>query len=635
MAFFFQTISKLANAYKLSRLGKKLLFRVIMFSSILTLTLTGGQLYFEFTRDMERINTIRGQIKKSFIKSIETSVWAFNEEQALTLLEGIVAFPSVTKAKISSDDGVKLVFEDSSKIKGDYFFNQNLYQPQNNKSHFSDRLIGVLEVEQSSLYAYENLRNRLLVVLLLNFIKTFLVAIFILFAFHDLISRHLIDISNFISGLSLSKTNKKLQLNRPKNPVSKKDDLDTFVDSFNQMSKVLHDSWLELEKSENRYRLLIDASLQGILIVDKELNCLYASKQVYSILDVEANHLITSISRFFSKETIDLLTNFFQKNNKQFPNMIEVELLTEEGRKKCVQVIIVVTTHENQPALQIVMNDISNIKEMQKKQKDYELQLIQNNKMTSIGTMVSGVAHEINNPNHLIKQNALILAETWDGFETVLKECFKDEPELLINNLSLTEIYELIPELIQDISQGSKSIEIIINDLKAFVRDEGSTEVELLNTNKILKDVVKLLRISISRKCNNFTLDIDPNTPDIWCYPQRLSQVFINLLINAIESLRNPADAIIIKSYFNEDVVTIHFIDEGIGIPKEDIANIFDAFFTTKVNTGGTGLGLSISQSIILQHHGVITMNTNKKVGSEFIVTLPINKKPMKITLGI
>lgn len=131
-------IKKLIKLFNLSEIGKKLLFRVIMFSSALTLIFTGGQLYFEFKNDLHKINEIRNQIDSSYIKSIETALWSLNDEQALALLEGIVALPSVTKAVVTIYDGKVYMFQNSN-VKGDISFTLELHGP----SYALNRVIGI------------------------------------------------------------------------------------------------------------------------------------------------------------------------------------------------------------------------------------------------------------------------------------------------------------------------------------------------------------------------------------------------------------------------------------------------------------------------------------------------------------
>lgn len=621
----------LFRSANLSKIGKKLIFQVLMFSSALTLLFTGGQLYFEFKRDINKIDEIKHLIDSSYLKSIETAVWTINKQQAMALLEGVVTLPSVTTATITNDDKTIYTFQNKYQ-KGDLVFTRELH-PSPEIHNYSERVIGILEIRQTAVEAYQNLQNRLAIVLLLNFVKTFFVAIFILYLFHSLMTRHLIKINNFMERLTLNKTNKKLVLDRPK--IVREDELDQFVSAFNNMNLALYKAWKDLDRSEKSYRLLVESSLQGIMILDENWQFVYANKQCLKIFGVYGNaDKVYDVKRYFSEESINKVTDFFHQKEQASIYIDEITL----GLNKCervVQAVFVQTSHEGLPALQVVMYDITHFKEMKNKQKDYEIQLIQNNKMASVGTMLSGVTHEINNPNHMIKQNSIILKDTWDSLKPKLEELVEVDPNMTFNNLVLPEILTIIPMLIKDIGQGSDSITSIVDDLKSFVRQDQVHDVIQFNVNDVIRDTAHLLRISIERKCHDFQLNLQDGLPVIWGYPQRLSQVFINLIINALESLEDPSKKIMISTFHKDYKVYICFNDEGVGIPKENIEKAFDVFFSTKLDTGGTGLGLSISQSIIAQHHGAININTGVIQGSELIIELPINKRPMGITLGI
>ena len=402
------------------------------------------------------------------------------------------------------------------------------------------------------------------------------------------------------------------------------------------MNYELHSAWKKLENSEKRYRTLVENSLQGILILDEYWQYLYANEQCFKIFDLQKHqNSINNVTDYFPRQIIERVDNFFITKTQASLYIDEICLQFHDKQERFVQAILVKTTHKGLAALQIVMYDISHEKVMKKKQKDYEMQLIHNNKMASIGTMVSGVTHEINNPNHMIKQNALILMETWKNITPIIDHSIKNKPNQVFNNIPLSELKTIIPALIEDINNGTKSISGIIEDLKSFVRQDQNQAVKQCSINAVLKDAVHLLRILIQQRCNNFTLELDNNLPDILGYPQRLSQVFINLIVNALESLEDPEKKITVKTFSTAETVSILFKDEGIGVPQQIKKKIFDVFFSSKLDTGGTGLGLSISQSIIVQHHGSIRLNDKRGAGSEFLIQLPINKRPMKITLGL
>ena len=179
------------NPINSSKIGRAFLFRVLIFSSFVTLLLSGIQLFIEYKKDLKQISEISEQISNSYLKSIENAVWGINKEQIDALLEGIMALPTVTKASIKSDSQANTLFKHSSidvkeGNKNVSLFTKKLLSPTNKQRH----VIGILEVTQNSEFVYNNLKNRLFIVLSSNFVKTFLVALFILYVFQKLVVRH-------------------------------------------------------------------------------------------------------------------------------------------------------------------------------------------------------------------------------------------------------------------------------------------------------------------------------------------------------------------------------------------------------------------------------------------------------------
>ncbi|GAA0411960.1 hypothetical protein GCM10009133_20470 [Cocleimonas flava] len=624
-----------------SKIGRAFLLRVLLFSSLVTLLLSGIQLYIEYKKDLNQINEVREQINKSYLKSIENAVWGINKRQIEALLEGITALPTVTQASIKADSQVNTLFK-HSKIdfkhhsKNISTFTQKILSPTRNRRH----VIGVLEVAQNSQYVYNNLKNRLLIVLSANFVKTFLVALFILYIFQKLVARHLSTISEFLQNPSAFKDKKQLVLNRPSSNNTINDELDVFTQSFNKLCGELHSSMNEVETSERRYRALVEGSLQGIIIVDKNWKFIYGNKQAFNILEyTNDNNIIGDLLIHFPNEIIPKDIHNTLKTISFEPVVYnEIKLITKKNTAKYVKAMFMLITQEedDDEVIQIVFNDITNELELKKKQQDYELQLIQKNKMASIGTMLSGVTHEINNPNHIIKQNSIVLKETFNAMQPELNAYAEKHPDITFNNISLNELIKIIPELINDIHYGSDQITNIINDLKSFVRQDKDQDISVCSLNDLIEEVRYTLRTQINTRCNNFELDLQASPSDIWCYKRRISQVLINLIINALEAIDNPSEKISIHtSNDKENFVTVRVRDYGDGIPLENLHKIFDAFFSTKLDTGGTGLGLAISQSIAAQHHTEIRINQAFTQGTEFTIDFPIDVKPMDVQLGI
>ena len=251
---------------------------------------------------------------------------------------------------------------------------------------------------------------------------------------------------------------------------------------------------------------------------------------------------------------------------------------------------------------ELYQKNIQTVKELKtalKELKETQLQLINSEKMASLGQLVAGVAHEINTPVASIKSNNGILAK-------------------LIPQIQDKEIADLMQEINQIDSEAIQRISNIVVSLKKFVRlDEA--ELQEADINKELDLTLELIRHETKNR-----IEIVKNygtLPLIKCYPNMLNQVFTNILVNACQAIEGKGKITITTSY-EAETMTVSIKDTGKGIPEGEISKIFTAGFTTKGVGVGTGLGLAISAKIIEKHNGKIIVNSEVGKGSEFVITI-------------
>lgn len=243
--------------------------------------------------------------------------------------------------------------------------------------------------------------------------------------------------------------------------------------------------------------------------------------------------------------------------------------------------------------------NVKDLKAALEELKETQLQLINSEKMASLGQLVAGVAHEINTPVASIKSNNSIISKLISKVEQEdLREMF-------------TQINELDSEAIQRISN-------IVVSLKKFVRLDES-ELQEADINKEIDLTLDLIRHETKNR-----IEIEKHyaqIPPIKCYPNMLNQVFTNILVNACQAIEGSGK-IIITTDFQAGNLIVKFKDSGKGIPKENINKIFTAGYTTKGVGVGTGLGLAISQKIIDKHNGKIKVFSESGAGTEFVITI-------------
>src|SRR4030067_2130858 len=225
--------------------------------------------------------------------------------------------------------------------------------------------------------------------------------------------------------------------------------------------------------------------------------------------------------------------------------------------------------------------------------------LSQTEKMVSIGRLASGVAHEINNP-----LSGIIL-------------CFKNLTE---SNLE----HSKREQLISTINDGLQKIKDIIEQLLYFSR-MAVTEKKHVDVNKLRNKLMVLLGYSASKKNIRIVNDLSDDIPEILMDENKMNQVFLNIMQNAMQAM-DGGGVLIIKTAKDDGFCVISINDTGTGIPPEILPNVFYPFFTTKDVGEGTGLGLSVSKGIVEQHGGIIEVESQAGVGTRFRIKLPIIK---------
>ncbi|MDD2272858.1 MAG: response regulator [Desulfuromonadaceae bacterium] len=265
--------------------------------------------------------------------------------------------------------------------------------------------------------------------------------------------------------------------------------------------------------------------------------------------------------------------------------------------------------------------------------KSTQQQMLQQEKMATIGQLTAGLAHEINNPVSFIASNIGVLAKYCDS---VLKFMALQQKALLSGQhdaqsteqllairkqMKIERIVKDIPEMNRETMEGVERIKSIVRDLKCFSRIDEA-EQKLADINQCLESTLNIAHNELKYKT---TLKREyGELPQLRCYPQQLNQVFMNLLVNAAQAIEAHGE-ITVRTWFAGDEINVSISDTGSGIAEEVKAHIFETFFTTKESGKGTGLGLSISNEIIKNHGGEIMVSSEPGKGSTFTVSLPLD----------
>lgn len=270
-----------------------------------------------------------------------------------------------------------------------------------------------------------------------------------------------------------------------------------------------------------------------------------------------------------------------------------------------------------------IARDISKRKKAEKEAEQRLEQLIHAGKMASMGILVSGVAHEINNPNNFIMMNAPILQDIFKDLEPELKKLPLDGE--LLGGLDAELALEQIPLLLDGVSSGSKRINGIVRELKDYAQPNPFGMESQVDLNEIIRSTVNLLSALISQSTQSFTMELTEGLPGFYGNRQKIEQVLVNLLSNACQALESTEDSISIRSFRQRSFVCFEIEDSGSGMARETLEHVTDPFFTTKREQGGMGLGLSISDKIIQNHGGSLSFDSTEGLGTRALLLLPIN----------
>ena len=265
-------------------------------------------------------------------------------------------------------------------------------------------------------------------------------------------------------------------------------------------------------------------------------------------------------------------------------------------------------------------------KSAEEKAKERQEQLFRAAKMVSLGTLVSGVAHEINNPVTSALLNTQTLRKVWDGVLPILDERSQNGGNFQVGAMRYEEIRERMPRLLSHIEEGTRRVRDIVTDLKDFARETPSERSDDIDVNQVVRKAVGLVSNLVKKSTDDFAVEYTPDPPVFKGNAQRIEQVIINLVMNACQALVDNKKAVRVRTGIDieNSKVFVEVQDEGIGMTPEVIQQIKDPFFTTKRDGGGTGLGLSISDRIVRDHEGEMTFSSKQGKGTTVRVNFPV-----------
>lgn len=389
----------------------------------------------------------------------------------------------------------------------------------------------------------------------------------------------------------------------------------------------------KLKESQERFREIFEQNFHAIVLIKRSnFELIDLNPEAMSVFQFSKKELMKNFRAVFEN---DETYRLFKREVSDFPSTNNEFFLDRcQLRKKDNTKIIcsikanIIRLHEND-VLYCSFRDITEKIMIEEEAKILQSKLIQANKMTSLGTLASGLAHEINNPNNFIMSNTQIMQQVWAGALDILLDYYEQKGDFSLGGLSFSEAKEVVPKLLRDTIEGSRRIKYITGNLKEYSRPKNEQTFTPISINKVLEFSISILSNQIKKYTDAFCYEPGEGIPFFNGNFQQLEQVFINLVQNALQALPDKAHGVQVVTFYDkkDQSIVVKIKDEGVGMNPKILDRITDPFFTTKQDQGGTGLGLYISYSIIKAHQGVLEYESQPGAGTTVTVKIPLSPK--------
>ncbi len=393
-----------------------------------------------------------------------------------------------------------------------------------------------------------------------------------------------------------------------------------------------------LQRSEERFRNIAEETDDWVWEIGTDLVFKYSNSRVKEILGYEPEEVIgKNFLDFMSEKELYRVES---KKDDLLHKIIfaghETYLVRKDGKTIITESSGVPIFRRNRTFIgfQGLTRDITERVQAKEEEERRRQQLIQADKMISLGILVSGVAHEINNPNQFIMVNAPMLKRAWENITPILNRYYEENGDFMLAGISYTEMRDRIPGLFTRICEGSQRIKHIVRNLKDYARESDSEIAQEVDINAVLESALTILANLLKKSTKKLKVIHADNLPTIRGNFQRIEQVLINLIQNACQALPDPMKGIMITTSYNKKTrkVVVKIKDEGVGIAEDHKRYILDPFFTSRRDTGGTGLGLSISAGIIEEHGGRLEFSSEPGRGTTVSVILPVSREQKSLS---
>ncbi|MFM4944566.1 ATP-binding protein [Aeromonas bivalvium] len=646
-----------AKATGFNGLSYRLLSYILICSTALALIITALQLVWDYRKDVALIEGSIGQIEASFLQPISASLWNLDEEQVKVQIEGIMNLPNMQFVMVKELLGSAEVPLLTQGVERDRYDISREF-----KLSYQGEMVGKLFVAASLEQVYQRLIEKSVLILISQTIKTLVVSFCILTIIYYLVVRHLHRIAHYAQHFNLERLDVPLTLEGRTLPRKRPDELDALVATLNEMRSRLQDEFMARHRSAEQLQQERDFSATLINSANMIICCLEPDLTIASVnpaavlltgyhqqeiqgrnwlsLFVEEAQRDPIQARIARQEKIEdeELTMFDQDGGEltlqwTFAPFYEGENLKyligfgyDITRLKRIEREITEFSEQLEGKVQERTRSLSEANDQLGKAyhdlKQAQQTLVESEKMASLGSLVAGVAHEINTPIGISVTASSYLQEQVADFRQHLEAKQLSRSYLNEFTVNLDESMQLLQGNLRRASE-------LIASFKQVAVDQSSEARYSFNVAENLHQVVVSLGHKLKKAQCELDIQCDPKL-SLFSFPGSFTQIYSNLILNSIhhgfDEWDRPKKISIRVERQGEDLV-IDYADNGRGIPPHILPRIFDPFVTSKRGHGGSGLGTHIIYNLVVQLlHGRIHCSSKPGHGAQFHIRVPMQE---------
>lgn len=399
-------------------------------------------------------------------------------------------------------------------------------------------------------------------------------------------------------------------------------------DEIGQLSHGYNRMIEALRGMEGNFKALAENASDAILVVSGDGKILFTNARAAGIAGLPPERLegMCFEELMADQEALEVWRKLTRESSDgRRPGTRETRVRRADGAVASIELSTAATMWETTPAVVVVARDVTERRRAEELLRGRHLTLMRTDKLASLGELVAGVAHEINNPNHVVAMGVRFLGEGMRRLFALAETSAELDETLRIAGKPFAEFKRAYEHAVGDIETSAKRIDHIVSELKRFVRGSSPRRAPV-DINEVVRSVVDLSRYTVEQAGARLVLELCDRPIEVSGDFVELEQVVLNLIENACQALGGAGGEVAISTRLELHQGCIRVRDTGAGIPEGDLDHILEPFFTTRGGSGGSGLGLSVVNRIVRSHSGELVIESRLGSGTMVTVWLPCTR---------